>query len=94
VTAVAADQTAVGELLLYQSTDAFSCQIKPFTYAISVTPLVVMSATPQTATWPAAVIVHTLPAASAIAAVEPASTTVSFGEAAAKEFEVNRRKSE
>src|SRR5476651_1389428 len=37
---------------------------------------VVVSAAPLTATWPPAVIVHLLPAASTIAAVEPARITV------------------
>src|SRR6185312_15555008 len=43
---------------------------------------VVVSAAPLTATWPPLVMVQALPAASVIATLEPASTTVSFGDAA------------
>ena len=46
-----------------------------------MTPLVVASATPLTATWPPAVMVHWLPDASVIAAVDPAGTTVLSGDA-------------
>src|SRR6185437_3266299 len=42
---------------------------------------VVVSAAPLTATWPPLVMVQALPAASVIAALEPASTTVLLGDA-------------
>ena len=43
---------------------------------------VIVSTVPFTAIWPPLVMVQLLPLASMIAAVEPARTTVSFGEAA------------
>ena len=73
-------QVALADVLLHQRSAAFSCQISPFSYASSMTLAVVVSATPLTETWPPVAIAHSLPDASVMAAVEPAITTVLFGE--------------
>jgi hypothetical protein len=64
----------------HQRFEEFSCQIVPFTSAISVTLALWPAAEPFSSTTPALVIVQALPAESMIEEVEPAKTTASSGD--------------